>query len=142
MTSTLHIIRFKNKKELAETKQIWKEFQRESSHEDTWTFFVQLFSLLLVHSLQSYKQAVKLSMCKAQLKFALKCTEKLRVGVIVYFKVDFLFILYSILSLLRTNLRHWNNTNTKWEWLEPWLWNIYGDMQQLKPCQKVYLLLG
>jgi len=45
-------------------------------------------------------------MCKAQLKFALKYTEKLRVGVIVHFQVDFTFILYIVFSLLRTNLCH------------------------------------
>lgn len=54
LPSTLHLIRFENKKELTETKwNIWKEFQRESSHEDTQTFFVQVFSLLLLRFLQS-----------------------------------------------------------------------------------------
>lgn len=34
--STLHLIKLETKKELAETKwNIWKDFQRESSHEDT-----------------------------------------------------------------------------------------------------------
>lgn len=44
LTSWLHLIQFKNKKE---TKCIiWKEFWKANSHKNTWTFLVWLFPLL------------------------------------------------------------------------------------------------
>lgn len=69
----------------------------------------------------------------AQHKFFKLHWKTLEVEVSTYFKVDWGFILYFILNLLRTNLHQWNNTSAKGKQLAPRLWNIYSKMQQLKP---------
>lgn len=49
----------------------------------------------------------------AQHKFFKLHWKTLEVEVSTYFKVDWGFILYFILNLLRTNLHQWNNTSAK-----------------------------